>query len=506
MEWHAVDIAALASFIVILIFAIRHAFSRNTLPPGPKPVPLFGNLFQFSQQQEWLQFTSWGQIYGDVVTMRVFNKPIILLNSAQAIIDLLEARSAIYSSRPHLTMACDLMGWGETVVLMPYNERFKNYRRLLKVGLGTQVTREYWPLMEKEIARELVRLLDSPDAYVQHFRRTVGTVALKIAYGYENENEEFSQLLKDTEDAVAMFAMAALPGVFLVDTLPFLRFIPPWFPGTGFRKLGIRTQQLVKAMADAPFDMVKRQVDAGVAPKSFTSDLLYEPPEERSRDEDIKWAATAVYSGQSDTTIAALSTFILCMMLFPEVQRKAQAEVDAVIGGDRLPRIADRDALPYVGAVLKEVLRWRPVVPMVPHCVTQDDVYRNWHIPAGTSIIGNVWAALHDPARYPDPDAFRPERFLPPENAPDSASFAFGFGRRVCPGQAVAHASLFCTLACILAVFDVAMPVGADGEPVRPEMVWSSGVTSHPAPFQVKITARSKAAAELINNARDGMV
>lgn len=63
------------------------------------------------------------------------------------------------------------MGWGETVVLMPYNERFKNYRRLLKVGLSTQVTREYWPLMEKEIARELVRLLDSPDAYVQHFRR-----------------------------------------------------------------------------------------------------------------------------------------------------------------------------------------------------------------------------------------------------------------------------------------------------------------------------------------------
>ncbi|OJT05055.1 O-methylsterigmatocystin oxidoreductase [Trametes pubescens] len=195
-------------------------------------------------------------------------------------------------------------------------------------------------------------------------------------------------------------------------------------------------------------------------------------------------------------TVATLSTFLLCMMLFPEVQRKAQAEIDAIVGGDRLPRIADRDALPYVGAILKEILCWRPVVPMVPRCVTQDDVYRTWHIPAGTSMVGNIWTALHDPARYADPDAFRPERFLPPENAPDSANFAFGFGPRACPGEAVAHASLFCILACILAVFDIAMPVGADGEPVRPEMVWSSGVTR-------SITARSAAAEELINRARD---
>ncbi|OJT05054.1 O-methylsterigmatocystin oxidoreductase [Trametes pubescens] len=258
MEWHAVDIAALVSFVTILALVIRRA-SHNALPPGPKPLPLFGNLFLLSQQQEWLQFASWGQQYGDVVTMRVFNKPIIILNSARAMADLFEARSAIYSSRSHLTMACDLMGWGETVVLMPYNERFKNYRRLLKVGLGTQVTREYWPLMEKEIARELIWLLDSPNAYVQHFRRTVGTVALKIAYGYEKENDEFTQLLKDTEDAVGMFTIAALPGVFLVDTLPLLRFIPPWFPGAGFfRKLGIRTQQLVKAMVDVPKGTVKR--------------------------------------------------------------------------------------------------------------------------------------------------------------------------------------------------------------------------------------------------------
>ncbi|KAI0356908.1 cytochrome P450 [Trametes cingulata] len=504
MQWTAVDVAALGLFVVILGLFLKRAFTQTGLPPGPKPVPIFGNLFQLEQQQEWLQFTNWGKIYGDVVTMRIFNKPIILLNSAQAIVDLFEARSAIYSDRPHLTMACDLMGWGETVVLMPYNDRFKNYRRLLKVGLNTQVTRDYWPLMEKEIARELVWLLDNPDAYVQHFRRTAGTVALKIAYGYQNENNEFKALVKDTEDALRMFAIAALPGVFLVDTLPFLRFLPSWFPGAGFKRLGVYTQKLIKAMIDTPFSMVKRQVDSGTAPRSFVSDLLNEPPEERSSDEDIKWVAAGLYAGQSDTTVAALSTFLLCMMLFPQVQKKAQFELDCVVGSDRLPRIEDRDSLPYVGAVLKEVLRWRPVVPMVSHSVMQDDVYRGYHFPKGTALVANIWAALHDPARYNDPETFRPERFLPPENAPDSSSFAFGFGRRACPGEAVAHASLFCTLACILAVFDIAMPVDeATGKPIEPKMVWSSGVTSHPHPFKVKITARSPDAVALINRARD---
>lgn len=174
-------------------------------------------------------------------------------------------------------------------------------------------------------------------------------------------------------------------------------------------------------------------------------------------------------------TVAALSNFFLCMILFPEVQKKAQAEIDAVVGSGRLPTIADRDSLPYVCSVQKEVLRWRPVVPMgahfpaspslhcrltawpVSHSVSQDDVYRGYRFPAGTALVSNIWcvtlrvsnnratftnislfsparserrAALHDDAIYSDPDAFRPERYLAPECAPDSANWAFGFGRR----------------------------------------------------------------------------
>ena len=83
--------------------------------------------------------------------------------------------------------------------------------------------------------------------------------------------------------------------------------------------------------------------------------------------------------------------FILAMRLHPEIQAKAQAQVDAVVGRDRLPVFADRPNLPYVEAVLMEVLRWNPIVPVVPHCLTEDDEYRGYFMPKGTMVIGNSW-------------------------------------------------------------------------------------------------------------------
>ena len=156
------------------------------------------------------------------------------------------------------------------------------------------------------------------------------------------------------------------------------------------------------------------------------------------------------------------------MALCPEVQKKAQAEIDAVVGPNRLPDFHDRPSLPYVNAVLKESSRWNLVVPLgrpfvivivatiltssegVPHMSTNDDEYNGYYIPKGTVMIGNAWlvrplnlisvlsflfrSILHDPEVFSDPMVFRPERYLkdgklnPKVRDPDCA--AFGFGRR----------------------------------------------------------------------------
>ena len=91
-----------------------------------------------------------------------------------------------------------------------------------------------------------------------------------------------------------------------------------------------------------------------------------------------------------------MSSFLLAMTAYPEVQRKCQAELDAVVGNDRLPTFEDRDHLPYLSAMLKEVIRWGPTAPLgVPHCIEQDDVHDGYFVPKGSIIIANIWYALY---------------------------------------------------------------------------------------------------------------
>jgi hypothetical protein len=91
-------------------------------------------------------------------------------------------------------------------------------------------------------------------------------------------------------------------------------------------------------------------------------------------------------------TTKSLTTFILAMVLNPEVLRKAQSELDSVVGLGRLPNFEDRESLPYVNALCKEVIRWHPIFPLgVAHWVTQDDIYRGHFIPERTIVIGNAW-------------------------------------------------------------------------------------------------------------------
>ncbi|KAF8803765.1 cytochrome P450 [Phlegmacium glaucopus] len=486
-------------FVALCILkAVFRSFRRTPLPPGPKGLPLVGNLLDMPVEREWLTFARWGEVWGDICSVTVLGQPIIIINSAKVANDMLDKKSVIYSDRPVLQMAGELVGWKHTLVLLPYGPRFRRYRRLFHSLIGSQaVVKRFFPGEELEARRFLRRVLTKPDDLAVHVRKTAGAVILRISHGYEvkEDNDPFVGL---ADQATEQFSLATAPGGFLVDLIPALRHIPLWFPGASFRRTANEWGMTLLQMVNQPYDFVKQQVASGTAEVSFASTLLECKPLNAEEEFDLKWSAASLYSGASDTTVSAIYSFFLALALHPEVVRKAQAEIDAVVGNDRLPTFMDRPYLPYINALTMEVFRWNSVVPTaVPHRVMQDDIHEGYLIPKGSLVIPNIWKFTHDPRTYAKPFEFNPERFIAtkdhkPERDPRELCFGFDY-----PGIHLADASVFISCAMSLAVFDITKVV-ENGVTIEPVHESTTGTISHPKPFKCSIKPRSEKAISLI--------
>ncbi|KAK0469239.1 cytochrome P450 [Desarmillaria tabescens] len=492
--------AAITALILIQrLFSVTKT-RRTLLPPGPKELPLIGNLLDMPTEKEWLTFAKWGELYGNIASVAFFGQRLIVLNSAQTATDLLDKKSSIYSDRPSIPMGGELVGWKNTLVLVPYGKRFRNYRRLAHQLFGNQATmKQFLPVEERETHRFLKRVLAHPENLLQHIRKTAGAIILHISHGYdiEEENDPFVTL---ADQATDQFSVSTAPGGFLVNHIPALRHVPAWFPGAGFQQKANEWAETLENMVDRPYNFVKSQIAAGKAPLSLVSSLLEGRQVSVEEEFDIKWLAASLYSGGADTTVSSIHAFFKAMTLFPEIQAKAQAEIDTVVGSDRLPGFHDREHLPYINALVLEVIRWHTVTPTaVPHRAIEDDVYDGYFIPKGSLIVANLWKMLHDPAIYNSPFKFKPERFLGSTPEPDPRTVAFGFGRRICPGRVLADASIFISIAMSLAVYDVSKYFSPEGVVTEPDVEQTTGTISHPTPFKCVIQPRTKKTIALIS-------
>ncbi|KAJ7284534.1 cytochrome P450 [Mycena rebaudengoi] len=242
----------------------------------------------------------------------------------------------------------------------------------------------------------------NPNSFAEHFEYVIDANIISMTYGLDAISFD-DPLLSSPRKAVRSLGEAALPGRFFVDFIPALKYVPSWFPGGGFKIVAAKGKQLIKEMVDTPFEAVQRSMKAGTARPSFVSNTLRSIEEDSNKhyaENNIKHVAATMFATGTDTTRVTLLVFILAVLLNPDVQKKAQEEIDSVVDSGRLPDYQDEEALPYVSAVLKESLRWRPALPSgLPHFVAVEDVYRGYRIPAGSVILANSWAMLHDEAR-----------------------------------------------------------------------------------------------------------
>ncbi|KAL3459152.1 cytochrome P450 [Aspergillus heterothallicus] len=495
------------------------------LPPSPPSNPLLGHLQVIPRDHPEHAFVKWAKEYEtDILYFNVLSRPVIVLNSIEAAHELLDKKGANYADRPRFVLF-EVMGWGVTLTFLRWSPRFKLHRKLLQQSFTQSACKPYRPIQLEEARRAIKAITHAPDNWELLLRQFSTAVVLRIGFGIavqeEHKNDPYVKMAIDVEEATGQ---GGVPGASIIDFFPILRHLP-----SSFARLWDALQPLahsrltkpsIQALHNAPWDATEPSIRKGTATQPsfmlthFGRYLENETagiPNEATI-ADLKGAAGAISIAGGNTTWSTIIVCVLSLMLHPEIQANARAEIDAVVGVDdgegeiaRLPDFEDRPRLRYLEYVIQEATRWAPLSPLgVPHASLKDDTYSGYHIPAGATVFANAWAMSRDERHYSEPNAFIPERYIPQaeggrgEPLPEGP---FGFGRRVCPGQYLALAGVYISVATLLATMELKCPVDEKGDAIPPKVAFSNGLSGVPDSFKCIITPRSERARELLHQA-----
>ncbi|TFY79497.1 hypothetical protein EWM64_g4512 [Hericium alpestre] len=505
------------ALILFLVTYVAYAFidyaaRRRRMPPGPLGLPWVGNRHQVPSIKPWRQFAKWNRQYGSVVSLFLGRTPVLVLGTAQAAWDLLEKRSDIYSSRPRFIMAGEILSDNKRGLMMPAGENWRKFRKVYHSGFHSRRADTYRDVQSLESKLLMYQLLHEPKDFEKHIQRYAASVIVSVVYGKRVDSVD-EWIVKENMAAMGYMTSLNIPGKYIVESWPWLLKLPrslQWFRHMPER----RRQRDIKLLTHLLQD-VQTRIETGTCPPCLAADAL-EDQEKMGIDElQVAYTVSSPFGAGIETTSGSLLVFVqfllVAMLHHPDTMRRAQAELDAVIGQDRMPDWADDDSLPYVRAVINEVMRWRPVAALggAPHASTVDDEYNGMFIPKGTTVFANLDGIMRDPETFPNPEAFLPSRWLSgsalcstnPRLQLYTFDLPFGFGRRICPGQHLASNSVFINIARMLWAFEFE-PVSKGVLPDPWE--FTNGSNSWPKSFECRMQVRSERIGECIEREWEG--
>ncbi|KAF8883527.1 cytochrome P450 [Infundibulicybe gibba] len=499
----------LGAVILTIWYLSKSSSSRLPLPPGPKRLPLIGNLLEFTSKELWIRATEWAGRFGGICYLDVFGQGVVFISDADVAFELLDKRGAIYSDKPRLIMVGELCGCREMVPFLSYGNAFRRRRKLMRQTLGAPNIPAYYTILDAQTRIFIRSLLSDPANYLRHIRRYSGGLTLSLVYGYKatSSDDKYLLLAEESMDLLANH-MASGIGIWPVDIFPILKYMPAWFPGGSFKRKSVGWKKKMTEFAEKPFAHAKSLLKSGEILPSFCSTLLNASAElTEDGENDIKWTANSMYAASADTTISTVSHFILAIMYHPEVLKKAQAEIEAVVGHGRLPNFGDRDSLPYIECVFSETLRWGSPVPLnLPHLVKEDNVFRGMRVPKGSLVIANIWAMLRDESLYPNASEFIPERFMNLDQMAeggrekmDPRNYIFGFGRRRCPGAELVESSIWLLIVTVVAVLNITKAQDSQGNDIEPDIDFANLFFRTPDAFKFHVASRGENLLKLVN-------
>ena len=450
------DVTALLSitFIYFCIFLIINHIRKGPKPPGPWGFPIIGHLPFFGGNLPKI-FRKWRQQYGDVFRIRMGMWDAVVINGYSAVKEALEKYGDTFSGRPDFLTARLLTkernGSEDSLSFGKFTPAYMLHRKLVvnafRVITKTKVV-DTQELILDEANKMIEQFLswNSKPGYVgKAVRRSIANIIYQIIYKRgqnSDEDKQFSALL-ETGDEINIFAQNGN----IVDSIPWLRFFMPWELRKFVDQLAVE-EAVRKDIVEQR--MLQRNTDACTITDLFLDTKL--PEEVKDKHTYVNKARLMrslndLVGAGDDNTHVLLSWSILYMIVYPEVQKRVQTEIDDIIGISRLEFI-DRSRLKYTWATLLEVMRITTMVPFsLPHSTTTNTELNGLRIDKDSVVLFNLLSIHMDELFWTDPENFRPERFLDGGNEILKEKVKhvvpFGLGRRRCLGEQLAKMELF---------------------------------------------------------------
>ncbi|MDB4945019.1 MAG: cytochrome [Labilithrix sp.] len=439
---------------------------------GPRGIPVLGNALQVEPARLHLQLEEWHARTPTPYAIRLVGRTVLVISDPDVIETVLRARPESYRRVAMVETVFDEMSLSG--VFSAEGDAWRSQRRLAMEALSQRHLRGFYPMLEKVAGRLVRRWEKAADAGAEldiaaELKRFTVDVTTQLVFGHDldtlsrpDDDEEiiqehlevfFPAFQRRLNAVIPYWRWFRLPQDRRVDRA--IAAIRAWI---GKRVAASRARLAEDpARRDSPGNFIEAMLVARDADgQPFSDDVIFGN------------ALTMLLAGE-DTTAYTLAWAVHHLCEEPGATRALRTELENVLGADRIPRDLDQASrLPYASAVANESMRLRPVAPFQFLQALHDVVIDGIQVPEGTSIIAMMRPAVVDPARFADPAAFRPERWVAElrTGAHEAAAhMPFGSGPRICPGRSLALLEMRVVLAALYRNFEVER-VG-DGSQVR---------------------------------------
>ncbi|KAK7693606.1 hypothetical protein QCA50_003175 [Cerrena zonata] len=488
----------------LLLFAalytfVPYLFRKNVVDKDGNPIPP-GPLFRFPYLPKFpeLSLDKWAKQFGPIYSLFVGNQLYVVVSDPHIARDIFVNNGAIFSSRKDYFIKNQAILRGRAITASQYNDKWRAHRRIAMQFMTPRAVQSYADMVDYE-SHILMRSFYSEGCHGTvpvnpQYVSVRYTLNVMLAISLGTRTDSFKDpLIQRTLDIALEFNDLTGPVANMADFITPLQWIP-----TSKQIRGRKLHDEMVEVYGALLMKVKARMDAGEDVPDCLAKTLWLVRDQENLDWEDMCMLTAVFVlGGVHSTAGIVQWFLALLPSHPDVARRAHEELDSVMGVDNWPAAEDETRLPYLRAIIKEVQRVHaPFWMATPHYSTEDFVYKGLFIPKDTALVLNCYTLHHNEERYTDPHIFNPDRYLNDTlSCADSAKlsnvmerdhWAFGAGRRICPGIAVAERVLWLAISRLLWSFNVhELP----SEPISlEEYEGTSGRT--PVPFRVNLVPR----------------